>query len=134
MTDTLERRWAKPVRPVAVENSTDIIIEEDGTPRQDVEVTFRPDDVERFRTGHACLRCWEALETAFPERCPVCQYHVRDYQADDFEQHFGGSRWVGPTTSMSEELDRLDWQHDERMWRKHGGKGILLPRGVRVDA
>ena len=133
-TDSLERRWARPVRPVQVENTTDVVLGDDGEPRQDFNATFRADDIERFRHGRACLRCWEPLETAWPERCPVCRYQVWANQARDFARHYAGEQWVGPSTSLSEELDRLDWQHDERMWRKHGAKGILLPRGVRADA
>jgi hypothetical protein len=121
-------RWRKPVIPVAVENDPGTVVIDGGEARPGVNATFDEETIERFRVGRACLHCYEPLEEAFPEQCWLCGYGVRKHQTIDFQEQFEGKKWIGPTTSISDELERLKLDGEERRWKP--GSSIILPRGV----
>ena len=129
---TPAERWRKAVKPVAVEDSNRSFTHDGNVLRGGVNATFDEETIERFRLGRACLKCWEPLEEAFPVACPLCGYSVREFQAAHFQEEFEGEKWVGPTTSLADEHERLKLEGEERRWRP--GSSILLPRGVRADS
>lgn len=132
--DRLVERWRKPLIPVAVETDPSRARYDAGLRKwvEVVNLTFRKDDVERIRLGYACLRCQEPHETPFPERCFVCGYGMKANQEKDFPLEFDGEKWVGPRTSLDEELTRLEEDTKPRMWHTPGSQ-ILLPRGVNLN-
>ena len=131
--DTIERRWAKPLIPLAIEQDRR---RAKLNPVLDVweevlDLTFSQEDVERLRTGRACLNCYEPFESPYPALCGLCGYRVKELQDKDFALEYDGAKHIGPSTSMQEELDRLDEDTKPRMWHKPGSS-ILLPRGVEL--
>lgn len=124
-------RWRKPVIPAAVTHDSSQVTHDGNGWRAGYNATFDAETVERFRVGRACLRCWEPQEHAFPDACGLCGYAIRDLQARDFEQEFHGEKWLGPTTSLHDEFERLDEKGKKR--RHNPQSSIWLPRGVSGD-
>lgn len=117
-----------PGMPVAIDtDNPDLVVNDDGTTEVSYDVTFREPEIVKFRQGYKCLKCWEEYANAWPDKCRVCGYAIKQHQAADFAKHYGGEKWLGPSTSMSEEIDRLDWEHEKNLWEKHGGTGIIVP-------
>ncbi len=121
-------RWRNPVRPVAVDSDSDVATFDGNVYRAGYNATFDAETIERFRVGRICLRCWEPLEEAFPEACPLCGYAVGENQAKDFVEEFEGEKWMGPTTSLSDEYERMI-ENGKRKRHEPGSK-VVLPRGV----
>lgn len=121
-------RWRRPVRPVAVEDDPSSATFDGNVFRAGFNATFDADTIERFRQGYACMRCWEPFEEAFPEACPLCMYPVRDRQRVDFADEFEGEKWIGPTTSLSDEFDQMVEGGQRK--RHKPGSSIWVPRGV----
>jgi DNA-directed RNA polymerase subunit RPC12/RpoP len=103
-------------------------------PREGIRAAFCDEDIEMFRTGYKCIECWEPLDSAYPDKCFLCEFPVKALQADTFAERFAGHRELGSRINADEELERLARQRDERE-RREGlkSKGIVIPRGVRVS-
>lgn len=124
-------RWRMPIRPILVENTTDGAVTFDGNVyRAPFNATFHEYDIGRLREGYGCLRCWQPFETAFPDACTLCGYPVASLQAADFAQEFDGPKWVGPSTSLGDEFERM--LHEGERRRHVPGSTIVLPRGVNL--
>lgn len=124
-------RWRKPVRPVVVEPTNEEIRIDGDVVRGGFNATFDDETIERFRTGQACLKCWEPQRSAFPVVCslPGCGYRIRERQTIDFQEQYEGKKWVGPSTSLSDEYERMK---DDGARRRHKpGSSIIVPRGVK---
>lgn len=129
MTDYINARWRKPVIPEAVEDD-EWATAELGRPALDMKVRFSPDDVERFRTGYACIRCWEPQPEPFPEKCSLCKFPMRSNQAHEFAQNFKGVQRNPRAVRLEEELERLDDKHERNF---HVTKtGIVVPSWVKT--
>ncbi len=124
-------RWRKPVRPVVVEDSNEEIRMHNGVPRAGFNATFDQETIERFRIGQACLRCWEPQQSVFPDKCALCKYPMKDRQTIDFQEVYGGKKWVGPSTTIPDEIERMKYEGAKR--RHKPGSSIILPRGVSPD-
>jgi hypothetical protein len=118
-------RWRKPIRPVAVEHDTSRAMFDGNVMRAGYNATFDAETVERFRQGRGCIRCWEPLETAFPEACPLCGYGVREFQPADFTEEFEGVKHIGPTTTLHDEFERMELEGQRK--RHQPGSSVLLP-------
>lgn len=118
-------RWRKPVIPVAVTDDPTKATHDGNVFRAGYNATFDADTIERFRQGYACLRCWEPQERPFPEVCGLCMYPIRDNQQKDFAEEFEGEKWIGPTTSLSDEYERMIEEGQKK--RHQAGSSILLP-------
>lgn len=130
----MSERWRKAAIPLAIHRSPEWADNSTGTWREEIEAAFNPEDIERFRAGYLCLKCWESQETSFPEVCSLigCGYRMRDKQAADLEKMLKpGIKQVGPTTSIAEELDRLDDTHERRVHVP--GRQILIPKAVHFE-
>lgn len=101
-------RWRRRPIPAAVEHSDGVINMGDDRRAADINVTWDDEAIGRIKAGYQCLRCWEPFETAFPDACGVCGYGVSDFQARDFAFEFEGKKHIGPSTSIQQELERLD--------------------------
>ncbi len=124
-------RWRKPVKPVVVEPDNSEVRLDGDVLRGGYNATFDEETIERFRVGRACLKCWEVHEEAFPAKCSLCGYPMKDRQTTDFQEAFGGKKWVGPSTSIPDEIERMKYEGAKR--RHTPGSSILLPRGVSTD-
>lgn len=125
--DYVAKRWATPVVPVAINKHNQRIVQGPNRRMQDVDVTLKPEDVERMRLGYVCVQCWEPHEEAFPEKCSLCGFGMREKQPDWFKFNYEGPKHVGPTTSIDYELDHLDdWAERDRFYP---GSQILVPNG-----
>lgn len=128
------RPTGRPVIPVTIEDDPDnLIFFEDGRPpRSPVWMTFSEYDVGRMQSGYVCLQCKEDLDTAFPEVCPVCGYHMARDQAEDFAKEFKGVTHVGPSTTLEEERAIMNYLREKKAtedgtrWKPQ----IVVPRGL----
>lgn len=118
-------RWRKPVIPLAVEDDPHSATHDGHVLRAGFNATFDAETIERFRQGYACMRCWEPQETPFPETCPLCRYPIRDRQREDFAAEFEGEKWIGPTTSLADEFERMVTEGEKR--RHKPGSSIWIP-------
>lgn len=126
--DRVVQRWRKPVKPLAVTEEPTVITTELGRETQEIRTRFRPEDIERFRTGYCCLRCWEPHETPFPEACALCSYPMRSEQAAEFSRLFKGQERDPQAVRIEQGLDRVDDTHERRF---HETKtGIIVPRPI----
>lgn len=131
--ETPAERWRKPAIPVAVEHDTS---RSSWDPlrnawRPMVTYTFDAETVERFRLGRLCLECHEPQESPFPSageghHLPHCSFDMRREQSDRFEKEFEGEKWLGPTTSLDYEFDRLEEEGQRK--RFTAGSQIMVPR------
>lgn len=121
----MRAKWNEPVIDVDVGF---IEMTEDG-PREGIRAAFCADDIEMFRQGYKCIDCWEPLETAFPEKCPMewCGFPIREHQAEVFAERFAGSRAVGSRINEDDELEHLARQRFEREKTKRANSRIWVP-------
>ena len=131
--DRLEERWRKPPEILGVKDDHTHVDGATGFVRYDFLATLSPDTIERVRTGYICLRCLEPQREPFPEECAAswCSYRIHDSQPEDFAREHKGQARVGPSTDISEELDRLDDTHERRIFVP--GTQILVPRSVKIS-
>ena len=123
-------RWRRFEAPAVIEDSmTDIVIE-DGQASRAADVTWGDGAMKKIKQGYQCLKCWEPQPEPFPVECgnPLCRYPMRALQADDFEKEFEGEKWVGPRTSLEDELATLEEKSARRTHRP--GSSIAIPGSV----
>lgn len=111
--------------------------------RPDVRFMCDDETLEGIMQGRICMDCFEVQREAWPEVCHLrvgewaCGFEIRRLQARYVEENFTGTTvFTGPSTSMEDELDRLDEIHERRMFAKRrdavGSSGtaqgsILIP-------
>lgn len=125
--DEIER--GAPCIPANIELHPTRIIEcADGRVFHDVSITIKRADMERVRQGYLCLECLCPCEEAWPVKCSVCGYAVRECQGADFEKAFEGTKWIGSRVDMEQEGDRLEeWADKDRLEKGDRSMGILVP-------
>lgn len=126
------------VRLTITDEPGETLIYDDGRPPQ-IAATVAledPEDMERMRAGYVCAQCFEDLDTAFPDHCPVCGFAMRDEQAAFIAKRFVGDVWVGPSTTLEDE-QAIMLEMRERAYREARGNDIaiakpqiILPRGI----
>jgi hypothetical protein len=85
-------------------------VTEDGRHFQDSVITLTAEAAERMWQGYMCAKCLEPFDQAYPEKCGVCGFHVKDLQRKLLERDFKGR---DPTVVGSFPLDR-EMEHLER--------------------
>lgn len=132
----LVRRWAKPINVLAVSEDGDSFVrfnEGEGWYRGARFVTDE-EGWQRIRDGQVCLMCMEPqappAPNPIPERCSLCGYEMRKYQREHLDLEFRGEEHVGPSTSLADELERLDDTADRMKWDRDPKTSLLIPRGV----
>lgn len=101
-------RWRKPVVPLDISQAdNEGILLPDGRVFRQPVLALKPEDIDRIRLGYVCVKCFEPFERAWPELCPVCGCHVRRDQAAYFAREYGGAQYLGPSTSLADERERL---------------------------
>jgi len=118
-------RWRMPPRAITVENDPSQAVFDGNVHRSGYNATFDENTIERFRLGYLCLRCWEPQQTPFPVACSLCGYSMSELQQGDFDKEFAGTKWIGPTTSLSDEYERMI--DDGKRRRHEPGSSILIP-------
>lgn len=120
-----------PVKALAVEEMDAVIIKENGEVHQALEWTFSPEDVGRIRAGYVCVQCFEPHEEAYPVRCSVCKFPMKERQAEVFAAYFVGNKRLGPEVSDEDLLEELaEWGQREDMKKRDEilrPSQILLP-------
>jgi hypothetical protein len=92
-----------------------------------------PEDIEMIREGRKCVNCMEVFKTgdglsvAWPTVCPVCNFPVAQRQAEVLNQEYMGEVRVGPTSSDTDEIDRMEYERASGLWTP--GSSIAVPRG-----
>ncbi len=69
--------------------------------------------------GHLCINCAEPLREAFPERCPLCGFHVKRDQIELLNREHQGELDLGPSPAMKaldEEREREGWKARTGIW------------------
>lgn len=95
---------------------------------------LEPEDVELIREGRKCLNCMEVFRNsdgtslAWPTVC-ICGYEVAKYQSRDLGAEYMGEHRVGPRTSDTEEIDRMEYERQSKIWTP--GSSVSVPRSVR---
>ena len=129
----MSRDARKPVIPVGVEESdTHALLLRTGEVRSAFNVTLSPDDVGRVRAGYVCVRCLEVQEQPFPKECSVCKFPMAERQAEYLAQAYQGEQYMGPTTSLDDELAMLEEAEQLAFREIHGFKPVtmVVPRGI----
>ena len=97
------------------------MVDEEGKVARGINWQLTPEEYQQVSEGYRCLSCMEPFEAAFPEKCPLCGFHVRENQTFELARQHQGERDVGP----SPEWRALDEQRERESWKKR--TGIWLP-------
>ena len=105
----------RPALPVAVDNDpTRVRVDKFGVKHEELERIFSEYDYGRMKAGYCCFECGEVqikngLPDAFPERCCVCRYPMRERQTRDMNDQFDGVTEIGgrPLEELRAEDDEL---------------------------
>lgn len=81
------------------------------------------EELARMRAGYVCAQCIEELDMAFPEHCPVCNFPMREHQAEFLGRMYVGNRQVGPSSTLADERLRMQ----EMRQREAQRLGIWTP-------
>jgi hypothetical protein len=100
-------------------------VTEDGRHFQDSTLTLTAEAAERMWQGYMCARCLEPFDEAYPEKCGVCSFPVKELQRKLLERDFLGQ---DPMAVGSFPIDR----EMEYLERAHGKKKGLMtvPKGI----
>jgi len=104
----LAERWRRWEAPIRIDQVNQALWLPDGRVLGEAEITWSPEQIERFRLGRKCANCLEPQEHAWPERCSLCGYPMRTHQAEFFAREFGGEGYVHRGPDLGEEMERLD--------------------------
>lgn len=126
-------RTATPTGRAVIADATDVDIDAytvmpDGRKMQKTVFGLQPAQVERIREGYTCIKCLEDYDTAFPDRCSVCGFPMREHQADEFAKDFRGNIRFGPSTSIDEEYEIAEEQIQRDAFERASRLGLILPK------
>lgn len=100
----------------------------DGRLMPGLNIAACDEDVDQVRTGYRCIRCWEPLENAWPENCPLCGFPIKEHQAEHFARAYKGYDSTARTGADWEaEADRiLERAERRRLLTRAKESGISL--------
>lgn len=127
------RPTGRPVIARAVDNDEQhVIIRPDGQEVAAALMAFEEHDMGRMRAGYICVNCYEDLDTAFPDHCPVCRFPMAARQAERLAKEFVGTTRVGPSTTLDEEREIMNEMRARRRAEEQGiwTPSITVPRGI----
>lgn len=107
----------------------DAVIEEPNTGRRfvDVDQGMHPEARRAIQSGNMCLRCKEPQPEAFPIRCDVCGYEMRERQILDCTHELAGEIHVGPSRPLEEFMEELEERQSRNAFdqkiREGGSRG-----------
>jgi hypothetical protein len=121
------------VRFVAEPNSA-VVHFPDGRSFQDVDVIVNEEYRRQMQAGYRCLRCHEPQDEAFPKRCDVCFYPMRERQIMDCALEFDtDGRHVGPAKPISEYLDEVEMRAEKRRFEQKIAEGRSRGRHAKTS-
>lgn len=126
----MNERWKRPVIPIAIEHETKRVerISKGGVLtselRAEVELVLKDEDIKRIATGYVCIHCQEPFERPFPERCPVCNFPVRDLQSARFARDYKGTE--EPLMPLLDKVALMDEEEARSNHKKKDSK-IFVP-------
>lgn len=124
----MPRKWN---RIVAGDDAGIAELQDDDRVFQGVSAVFCDADIEAMRTGYKCIQCWENLDNAYPEACPVCGFGCSEFQSETFAKIYAGWKPMGSQIDWDAEAERLDRQEYERNVRARASRSnIVVPRGL----
>lgn len=127
--NVIRNRWRKPVKVLAVEDTTEWATADLGRPTLDYRMRVDQESTERFRLGYVCLNCMEPHESPFPDKCSLCGYEMKTRQPEDFSKRFRGTERDPRAALIERELDRVDDVHERRFYKTKGG--VVVPKSVK---
>ena len=86
-----------------IEDTEHTMILYDGREVSPVIKVVPEEEFPAMRAGYICAQCIEELDRAFPENCPVCNFPMRDHQAEYLGRMYVGNRQIGPSTTLADE-------------------------------
>jgi hypothetical protein len=93
-------------------HATKAYVTPDGRHFQDSSITLTPEAADRIWKGYMCARCLEPFDEAYPERCVVCGFAVRELQRQLLERDFlGRDPTVVSGFPLERELEHLEREH-----------------------
>ena len=101
----------------------------DGRQMRESTITLSPEAMTQVWQGYRCARCleYEAIRQLgpYPEKCPICQFPMRELQRKQLEQDFVGER-PSPVSGfpMDRELAYLEEKHYEKKGSVTPGKDV----------
>lgn len=134
--EEIAERWRRPIKIFAVSEDEESVVrfsEREGWHRGVRWITDE-EGLSRMKSGQVCFHCTEPQPPPAPnpppEVCSLCGYGIRSQQQRDLDREFRGTEKIGASTSISDELARLDHLSDKKRWEKHPTLGIVVPRGT----
>ncbi len=120
----------KPVIPLSVEeDERHSLLLRTGETRSAYSVTLDPNDVGRVKAGYVCVRCYEAQDRPFPKECWVCKFPMAERQAEYVAKAYQGNRYMGPSTSMHDELAAIEeLEQKQKRAATVSAPQIIVPR------
>lgn len=124
---------ATPTGEAIVPEYTDVDVDAytvmpDGRLMQRTVFGLTAEQVERVRQGYICIKCLEAHDAAFPDRCAVCKFPMRAHQAEEFAKDFRGEIRFGPSTTIDEEYDIAEEMIQKEAYDKATALGLIIPK------
>ncbi len=124
--------WHQKTPYAGVKDDPNELVIENGKVYRGVNKTLTAEAIEQIKTGYRCIRCEEPqMKGAWPERCSLCGFPIKDKQMELFHKWFKGEEWVGSRINYREEIDRLDDELERDNWEESPTSGIIIPRSVR---
>lgn len=113
-----ELRYDELVISVEDGDRSRVTVWPDGRQAFEAKVTLTEAGIEMLKEGYLCGHCLQDLRPvgAFPERCPLCGFRVRELQSTQLARDFIGEEQLGSRLSLSDELTRLG-----EMWTPEDG-------------
>lgn len=117
---------------IVVEPDPSVAVVQNGIKYQGLRLTVPDEVVEQIRHGYQCIECLEPLETAFPKKCPLCSFPIREEQAEAFAQAFKGHVPGARTgADWDAEADRIEERKERRAFEKKASEsGIVVPKAL----
>jgi hypothetical protein len=113
---------SQPIKDAIVEDDGEyLLLHPDGRITRDARVMISKEEFRQIATGYMCARCYEPLEEAYPDLCPMpgCGFEIKKYQAEYLERHFQGEEWLGPSKRTLDLMDNQIDELNERSKRAH---------------
>lgn len=129
MTEPAER-WRRPIAIHAIneDEHTGVRYSKDENWYRGIRIVTDEDGYNRLRHGYVCIQCYEPHEQPMPETCSLCGFEMERLQRQVFVNEFLGEEHIGPSTSLADELERLDFEAEKMKWERDPTNGILVPR------
>ena len=92
------------------------VVDEEGKVGRGINWMLTDEELSQVKQGYRCLNCMEPFEQAFPEKCNVCGFLVRENQSFELlRQH------QGEIDSETDQWKQLDEQREREAFKPRSG-------------